>query len=254
MRQTLHIFRKDVRFLWAPILLVLALTAAAAWLRMAEPAGMARGSAVPASPATAATYFLTMSWWYLVLAAIHKERPTGNRQFWVTRPYGWRSLLGAKLLLVIAFINLPYLISDVAILHANGLVPSVMSLLARQVAITGVLLLPVAALATVTRNAAETVLAVLGVLVAALYAALHGSGPAQLWGALEWMHVWAAVGRGVRRDARLAICMAPHAGGVGNSGGGCRDLLRILGGAARRRRGLAGDDWAGTGGSPAGSS
>ena len=155
MRQTLHIFRKDLRFLWAPILAVLALTALAAWSFSVDPARLGRGNARADTIPTLITVIQLLSWVSLVAAAIYKEPPAGDRQFWITRPYRWSSLVGAKALLIVACINVPYFISDVVILSARGLSPSFGALVARQAVITGLFLLPAAALAAVTRHSAQ---------------------------------------------------------------------------------------------------
>ncbi len=52
-------------------------------------------------------YLLPMAWWFLVSLAVYGEPLPGNRQFWITRPYRWTSLLGAKLLFIVAFVSFP---------------------------------------------------------------------------------------------------------------------------------------------------
>jgi hypothetical protein len=129
-----------------------------------------------------------LSWLFLVAAAIHKEPPAGDRQFWVTRPYQWKSLLAAKALLIFAFINAPLFLADVAILAAHGLAPVGARLLMRQALVAGILLVPGAALAAVTRDQAQTVGAMLAapVSLALVSAYTEGNG----WGPLAWMHAW----------------------------------------------------------------
>ena len=165
MQQTLHIFRKDLRFLWAPILAVLALTALAAWSLSVDPARLGRGNARADTIPTLIYVIQLLSWVSLVAAAIYKEPPAGDRQFWITRPYRWSSLVGAKALLIVACINVPYLISDVAILSAHGLSPSFGALVGRQAVITGLFLLPTAALAAVTRHSAQIGMTIFAVLL-----------------------------------------------------------------------------------------
>jgi hypothetical protein len=118
MRQTLHIFRKDVRHCWPYIAAVLALTAMYAWM---EPTGHLAastniGAIVP-------PLLLELSWWLAIGAAVHGESIVGDRQFWVTRPYSWKSLLAAKWLFVAAFLAVPLAISDCYILYASGFSP-----------------------------------------------------------------------------------------------------------------------------------
>src|SRR5207244_1794787 len=57
---------------------------------------------------------------YLIGRLIHAEAIPGIRQFWITRPYRWRSLLMAKLLFIFAFVNIPVLLAQLVILLIAG--------------------------------------------------------------------------------------------------------------------------------------
>jgi hypothetical protein len=120
MRQTLHIFRKDVRFLWPFIVVVIVLTGLATWSRAIDPSRLAKQNEDARFFRDVIAFVQILSWWCLIVAAVHKEQPTGDRQFWITRPYHWNSLAAAKLFLILAFINTPYLLSDIVIVRANG--------------------------------------------------------------------------------------------------------------------------------------
>ena len=126
MRTTLHIFKKDVRRLWYEILVVLALTALFAWLDPQTPPGLSASSSQNGLMFFGAILrmLLPMAWWYLIARVIHQEAIPGDRQYWVTRPIAWRHLLGAKLLFILAFINLPVAVSDCVILAAAGFNPA----------------------------------------------------------------------------------------------------------------------------------
>ncbi len=186
MKQALHIFRKDVRFLWLPIVLVLALTAVFAWseyssgLRNSTEAGDVFGNI----EGGIYDFFLVLGWLYLVAAAIYKEQPAGDRQFWVTRPYSWKSLVGAKVLFIFTFINVPFIFSDVAILHAVGLPSPVGTLMARQAMLTGVFLLPAAARASLTKHYAQIALTGFAGLLLLLFGLDINT---DWWGRLEWI-------------------------------------------------------------------
>src|SRR5690348_3994597 len=93
MRQALHIFRKDARYLWPEICLILALVTVFGW---------SNPDAIELLVFTATAY--------LIARLIHAEALPGDRQFWITRPYRWQSLLGAKLLFVLVFVNLPIML------------------------------------------------------------------------------------------------------------------------------------------------
>jgi hypothetical protein len=79
------------------------------------------------------------------------EAIPGDRQFWITRPYRWKSLLGAKLLFIIAFVNLPVFLAHLWIPIMDGfpLVSNVPSLLWSQVLLFA-FSLPLAAFATLS--------------------------------------------------------------------------------------------------------
>src|SRR5438309_676297 len=85
MRLALHIFRKDARYLRREIGLMLLLIIVASRVEsLVAIAGM-----------------------YLIARAVHAETIPGDRQFWLTRPYPWPSLLAPNIMLPIAFINVP---------------------------------------------------------------------------------------------------------------------------------------------------
>jgi hypothetical protein len=96
MKQAIHIFKKDVRYLRGEIALVLALILLLAWTEthLALADGLVEVLAG-----------LAMN--YLIARVVHAEAIPGHNQFWITRPYRWKSLLGAKILFVLAFVNLP---------------------------------------------------------------------------------------------------------------------------------------------------
>ncbi|MGE5486478.1 MAG: hypothetical protein ACM3ZB_01495 [bacterium] len=173
MRQAWHIFQKDVRHLRLEIALALVAVAVFAFT-------VARGISTPLAGV------LPVVWWILIARAVHAEPLPGVRQFWVTRPYAWKSLLAAKALFIAAFVNLPMLIADVVILHANGfgIASQLGGLLWTQVLLVAAFALPVAALAVLT-SGFSTLIAVSGVLIVA------AAGSTWLlprpWLALEWL-------------------------------------------------------------------
>jgi hypothetical protein len=163
MVQTLHIFRKDIRRFRYELCVVAALTGAFAWCEAASdmPGQQELSRAVLLSVLSA--FLLVCGWWFLLAQLIHEEALAGDRQFWVTRPYRWRHLLAAKLLFVVAFVNLPWLAAQMLILAATGYRPlaGVPQLLWMQFGLAAFLLAPAFALTTVTRNLAQFVLAIL---------------------------------------------------------------------------------------------
>src|SRR5262249_9319927 len=90
------------------------------------------------------------------------------REFWVTRPYSWRSLLGAKALFIAAFILTPLLIADIATLAADRF-PVPLLGLARFEFARLVILVPFVLLASVTNGTRQFLLA-LFLLFGVIYA------------------------------------------------------------------------------------
>jgi len=176
MRQALHILRKDVRHLWKELFAALLLIAAFCFVG----ARRALWLDVPGTERTAAwtlvTLLLPLSWWILIARLIHEEALPGNSQFWITRPYDRKSLLGAKLLFIFVFINLPMLIADVIILHAYGLPVAAEwpGLLWAQVLLTVIFLLPILILSAVTTGFVQLLIAILVPCLAVLLVTIVG--------------------------------------------------------------------------------
>jgi hypothetical protein len=102
-------------------------------------------------------------------------RETEERaQFWITRPYSWKSLLGAKALFISAFINIPMLLADGVIVRTYGLPlgAEMSGLLWSQVLIAIVFILPIAALSALTTGFVQLIFAILTPCVIALGVAI----------------------------------------------------------------------------------
>ena len=168
MRQAWHIFLKDVRRLRYELIVILVFTAAYAWLQGHwSPLSSARNGRVNQTAGMLRGFLLPMAWWYLASLAVYGEPLPGNRQFWVTRPYRWTSLLGAKLLFIVAFVSFPLLLADCFILTLQGFHPwaSPVGLLWHEVALFAVIFLPMMAVACITTSFARVVLVGLGTTV-----------------------------------------------------------------------------------------
>src|SRR5260370_13030118 len=156
MKQTLHIFRKDVRRLRWEILGALALMAVYAWTQLHPWVFLEEGfQQLKLSPLVInLSPLVVLGWWYLIARLVQQEPLAGDRQFWVTRPYSWKSLLAAKALFIATFISLPALLAQCAILRAAGFSPAAHAaeLLVRQGLLVAIFLLPAAALAAITRG------------------------------------------------------------------------------------------------------
>jgi hypothetical protein len=153
MRQTWHIFRKDVRRLWLPILLASGAAAYQGWVEWPRADGWYTSHHNPLP----APLLISVAWLYLIARLIHQEALPGDRQFWLTRPYSRASLFAAKAAFLPLFLHLPLLISNAAVLHAAGfeLAPLLPGLLWRQAILAGLVTAPALALASVTRGLAQ---------------------------------------------------------------------------------------------------
>jgi hypothetical protein len=159
MSQTLHILKKDIRYLRLEISLFLLLTALYALTELYYWANHLGTRAL-----------LTVSGVFLIARLVHAEAMPGANQFWISRRYRWTSLLGEKLLFIFVFVNLPILIARLIILLFAGfpLSWSLPGLLWSQLLIMFVACLPIAALATLTARLPPFVFSLLVILAVAL--------------------------------------------------------------------------------------
>jgi hypothetical protein len=127
MRQALHILKKDTRYLRLEICVTVAL---AIFLPELWPVAVA----------------------YFIARLIHAEAIPGDSQFWTTRPYRWTSLMTAKFLSILLFVNLPLAIVQLyKLIRAGFPLHSIWpGLLWSQILMLLCLSLPVAALAAIT--------------------------------------------------------------------------------------------------------
>jgi hypothetical protein len=169
----LHIFAKDSRQFWPEILISLALVAAFVWI---YPSSWLVGNTLAVDvggdfvKALFEQYLggilkllIPVSWWLLIARVIHAEALVGDRQFWLTRPYEWKKLLGAKALFLVVFLYLPLLIAQCLLLFTAGFRPLsfIPGLLFNLLLITGILVLPLMAIASVTATFARVTVTLL---------------------------------------------------------------------------------------------
>lgn len=174
MSQALNIFRKDVRHFWIEICASLLAVSAYAWRVLATWGDSQSRMNLPGFFSGLLTALGPISWCLLVSRVIHDESLVGDRQFWITRPYGWKKLLAAKALFVGIFVNLPLFICNVIFLKNAGFSPiqHLLGLLWIQVLILIFLVLPVASVSVVTSTLVQLLLWTLG--IAAYIASVAG--------------------------------------------------------------------------------
>lgn len=181
MNQVTHIFAKDTRRHWPEITVVLAITALFAWLYPHTWMPQQNGAAMVmlsgqglAGLAALVKVLMPVSWWILITRVVQGEDLVGDKQWWVTKPYEWGQLLGAKVLFVAAFVVLPLLLAQWVLLARAGF--GAFGQLPGQgydlLLIAVMLLAPVAALAEVTSSFARLVLTGFGVVLVAIAAAV----------------------------------------------------------------------------------
>jgi hypothetical protein len=159
MHQALHIFKKDFRCFRYEISLLLAVIVAFVLLQVQRRHALPYGASASGSAEMLMVLIAVVLIGRLVLA----EAIPGQEQFWITRPYRWKSLLGAKLLFIAVCVTLPILLAQLCIVMLDGfpLGASLPGLLWSGVLLFVFVALPVAAIAAVSRNLATFLFAAL---------------------------------------------------------------------------------------------
>jgi hypothetical protein len=171
MSQTIHIFKKDLKRFSSEIVLSMLLLVFYAWCQplLWKPFDSLRYDSATAWRYTGAStlgILLVLGWTTVLVRLIYEEPLTGDRQFWVTRPYRWQSLLAAKILFIFIVINLPLFVAQLCLVAAAGFAP--FQHFSRVLALNltlNVLLLPLATLAVVTGGKRQMTRAIIVVLI-----------------------------------------------------------------------------------------
>ena len=158
MFQALHIFKKDVRYLRYEIALVLLLAIVFAEMHASGSRAFNDSWSVELALITAVAFLIGR----LVLA----ETIAGECQFWVTRPYDWKSLIGAKLLFIVVFVNVPVFLAQFFILLADGfsIIRTLPGLFWMQLMLFSFVSLPLVGVAALSSGIASFIFAQLVVL------------------------------------------------------------------------------------------
>ena len=144
MGQTIHILKKDIRHLRLEIGVVLVMAASFGGV------GHTLSMGVLMSVAAA----------YLIVRVIQAEPIPGDTQFWITRPYRWTSLLAAKLVFIVLFVNLLVFGAQWVIFVRDGfsVTPNLPGLLWGFLLAFFGIAVPIAALATLTPGLGQFIL------------------------------------------------------------------------------------------------
>jgi hypothetical protein len=171
MNQIVHIFRKDTRHFWLEIV---ASFAALAIYVVHYPA---RWNGVQYHPSlyqqpndNSAMCVVLVAWWLLTARVIHAESLVGENHFWLTRPYERKKLLAAKALFVGVWIYIPFVIAQALVLREARFSPlgRASGWLLMLTLYSGVFIIPLIAIASLTANFARMALAVFGSYLAAI--------------------------------------------------------------------------------------
>jgi hypothetical protein len=186
MKQAIHILLKDVKLLWLEICVSLALLIVfvCTVISGADSASyLATGDNLASS---LLTYLVPVMWVLLVANLVFNEPLAGNGHFWLTWPYSRRSLLTAKVLFILLFINVPILISHVVILAKFGFGAEFGSVLWNQVLLFFWLELPIMALCALTSGLIEFLMAA---VIAGLLVAIAELASSRLIHELPWLGI-----------------------------------------------------------------
>ena len=165
MKQVGLIFCKDVRYLWVELslyvvlLAVFAATAPQTWLENPDH--------FLALFVTLLKLLIAVSWLVLIARAVHADSLVGEEQFWITRPYRWQALLGAKALFVAVCVGAPFVVMQWAMLLEAGLNPfSAKEGMATSLLLFGlIVILPFFVVASVTENLPMMFTFIAGIMV-----------------------------------------------------------------------------------------
>jgi len=116
MKQILHIFRKDLRHNWPEVGVSLALLIAYIADQPRQWSHAPAATRFLEAASKAVPVLLVISWAYLIIRLVQEESLIGDRQFWITRPYEWPKLLGAKLLEIFVLIHVPFFLAQILLL------------------------------------------------------------------------------------------------------------------------------------------
>jgi hypothetical protein len=185
VKQALHIFRKDVRYLRWELGVALLLLAMFVCGQL-YPQGLGYGQNAIMS------YLLLAFWAFLCARLVQAEPIPGDRQFWITRPYQRSSLLRAKLFFIVACIAVPLTVADAVILGVKGfsVAAHLPGLTWSLLLITASALMVFCAFATLTRGLTDWMLG--AIFTIGLLYTMDIIARQNFWGGVEWIREYGA--------------------------------------------------------------
>jgi cytochrome b561 len=176
-----HIVKKDWKLLWPYVLLLAAVELSYVILLTLQP--IKQVEFYGADPATDTVYSILqaailIAGALLIARLSHNDAIPGDRQDWLVRPIGRRHLLGAKMLGLALFVQVPLWVIDViyGVLNGFPLVDAVMAAAGHGLLVFVALSLPVLALCSTSRNFAEAVaMGIILALASAIFTTVTGA-------------------------------------------------------------------------------
>jgi len=167
MRLILHILKKDMRRHWLEILISLVLLGFFVWVTVQGPNHRFVGNRFPWFQLTENTIppLMIFFWIFLTVRVVQGETLVGDRQWWVTKPYEWWTLLAAKELFLVVCFGVPLFFVQLYLMHHAGfpVLHNTWGILTMQFELGFVLFLPSVALGSLAKGLGQ---ALIGILVA----------------------------------------------------------------------------------------
>jgi len=167
MIQSLHIFRKDARHLWLDLALYTVLLICFGLVTPQVWEGATVSNTLLQTFATLLKTLIPITWLVIIARLVHDESLVGDQQFWITRPYTWTSLLGAKLFFLAICIILPFVAMQCFLLLHAGLNPAaaIPGQLLSLLYFALILWLPFTVVASVTATLSRAFMSLLAALI-----------------------------------------------------------------------------------------
>jgi len=170
MKLIFHIFKKDLRHHWPAVLVSLAILAIYVWDQPRQWTAHAPDLRFFSSLLRYLPLFLCLTWAILLIRIVQDESLVGDRQFWLTRPYKWHTLLAAKLFAALLLLHLPLLLAQLLLLKLAfyPVLASIPGLLQTHLMLLSFLTLSAFVVGSVTRSVGQASLVVLGLFLVLL--------------------------------------------------------------------------------------
>jgi len=167
MRLILHTLKKDMRRHWPEILISLVLLGLYVRVTLHPPINRFVGAGFPWLQLSADSIppLMIFFWIFLTVRVIQDETLVGDRQWWVTKPYEWWTLLAAKELFLVVCFGVPLFFVQLYLMHHAGfpVLRNLLGILTMQFELGFILFLPSVALGSLAKGLGQ---ALVGIVVA----------------------------------------------------------------------------------------